>query len=373
MGGSHRRDERKKETKEERLLRKAKEYVKGSDRKEERKRHHKEDRKERKRRRNDDSEESHHRKKKKHHERKDRKKKKHYKLDSKKKESSRKRPNKKNLIPLGEPLGHAPETLLDAEKDYFAYHQHLWLYLYREEGAAFNDLTSDESREAFERFVEKYNAGDLELAYYDPKGVPSAALEESQTTRHSWSFRTSEAEEKSLHALQEGVRKQTEYDAAEGTSKPQSYTPSSAARQPQVDERPRRTAEDRYTDRVGNRRLKEHVLTVEEEMTGGRKEGRERQIEKRKELSRKIHGAGQDREAAPELSDDRLYGNEQASFQAALAREKQRTAQRQEKKNARITELQKKENEKQEAMLKMLGLSNIQPGQKIQIAPRKDG
>jgi hypothetical protein len=37
-----------------------------------------------------------------------------------------------------------------------------------------------------------------------------------------------------------------------------------------------------------------------------------------------------------------------------------------------MEELQKKEHERQENMLKMLGLTGVKPGQKITIAPRKD-
>lgn len=74
-----------------------------------------------------------------------------------------------------------------------------------------------------------------------------------------------------------------------------------------------------------------------------------------------------------ELTDDALYGEGQSSFSDTLRREKARTARRQEQKNKRVTELQQKEKEKQEEMLKMLGLSDIKAGQKITIAPRKDG
>ena len=134
----------------------------------------------------------------------------------------------------------------------------------------------------------------------------------------------------------------------------------------------RRTPEERQRERVENRRLREHVRTVNEELTGGRKEGRERQMEKRKQVSEKIHGAARERDAAGvELDDDALFGG---SDRSQLERSKRRTAGREEKKQARVAELQNKEKEKQAAMLEMLGLSGkIKAGEKIQIAPRKDG
>ena len=122
------------------------------------------------------------------------------------------KPDKANLASLGNVVGKAPDELLDPENDYFAYHQHLWVYLFREEGLAFNDLTSEEARQAFERFTERYNAGDLEEAYYSPSGFPQRALDECKTTRHSWSFKTSETERQGLEVLQRGVRKQTDFE-----------------------------------------------------------------------------------------------------------------------------------------------------------------
>jgi hypothetical protein len=391
-------DRRKKESKEDRLLRKAKEYIEAKESKSNRKSsrdegrdkdsHHRRSRD--KRRRDDKSDESdddrrHHksRKSSRHEEGKDRKK--YHKKESKKehkKESKRdkvRKPNKKNLVPLGEPLGHPPTDLLDPEKDYFAFHTQLFVFLWREEGLTFNDMTSEETHAAFERFVNRYNAGKMEATYYDPKGLPPAAVEESKTTRHTWSFRTTDTEIRSLQNLQEGVRKQTEYaDEMEGGHPSKSVAPGGAdppggvARAP---EQHRQTAGDRYTDQVANKRIREHGKTVDEEFgSGGKKYGRERQMEKRREVGVKTHGAARDRDAAPELTDDAIFGAEgggDIGFKNALGREKQRTAQRVDKRNARVAELQKKEDEKKEAMLKMFGL-NAQPGQKITIAPRKD-
>jgi hypothetical protein len=418
-GRSHRSEERKskKDSKEDRLLRKAKEYIqqkesskshsdrKSSNSREEEqgeqedhdeRRHRDKDRKRRRDNKEDDGEDDRrHRKshksrrsgdekdRKRKHESKTEHKKRHKKESSHKhKHEKQRKPSKKDLVPLGDPLGHPPDERLDAVKDYFAFHQQLFVYLYREEGSAFNDLTSDETREAFGRFVERYNTGKLEAAYYDPKGLPPLAVEESKTTRHTWSFLTTDTEARSLQYLQEGVRKQTEFDgdilSTGGSSSRVPVAPQPAVTaEPKASDQPRRTAEDRYEDRVSNRRIREHVRTVDEEFGGaGKKHGRERQIEKRKEAGARIHGAARDRDqGAPELTDDALFGGEtggEVGFKTALAREKQRTSQREEKRNSRVTELQKKEDDKKEAMLKMLGLDAMKPGQKITIAPRKD-
>lgn len=302
------------------------------------------------------------------------------------------KPDKSKLMALGPPPGKPPSKLLDTEDDYFSFHQSLWVWLYREEGRAFNDLTSDETREAFGRFVKRYNAGMLEAAYYGEKGLPPKAVEECKTTRHKWSFQTSETERRGLQMLQDGVRKLTEY-TAEADNNPNAATcktvPPAFSKAPAVAPRPeaeetdegrRRawTAEERTANRVANRRMREHVRTAEEEFGGGRADyGRERQLEKKKEVAAKIHGAAKDREdMGVTISDDALYGDGRhgSSFQAALARERQRKQKKEESKQARIQELQQKEDNKKQAMLDMLGLGGMAAsGQKIKIAPRKDG
>ena len=286
----------------------------------------------------------------------------------KKKEKSDGKPSDKGtFISLGPPLGKSPDKLLDAEEDYFAYHEHLWMYVYREQGRPFNDMTSDESRMAFRDFVRRYNKGELAEGYYVEK-LPAKVLEESKTTQHSWSFRMTETEGRGLRSIEAGVRKQTEYrdPVAEAET----------SRNRDVAQDQDRSGDQSRTDiaqeRLASRRLKEHIRVAEEEFGGGRKEGRERQIEKRKEAAARIHGAARDREGAagvPEIGDAVLYGGDDRK---QFARQKERSAQRQESRDKRLTELQIKEKERQEAMFKQLGLSNIKPGQKITTQPRKD-
>jgi hypothetical protein len=119
--------------------------------------------------------------------------------------------------------------------------------------------------------------------------------------------------------------------------------------------------------------LREHVLTAEEEFAVG--ERNYYGIQQKQEKSRVQHFSNnRDQEAAlVELEDKDIYGDgDEASFKAALAREKLRKAKQEGDKAARISDLQAKEKLKQAEMLKTLGLSNIQPGQEITIAPRID-
>ena len=135
--------------------------------------------------------------------------------ESKKSNSSgsQKEPSKvpSKLVDIGPVQGFQPKSFLDREKDYFAYHDHLRLYLYRSEGKYFEDLSSTETHKAFAKFCAKYNRGGLEQGFYQ-KELPKDAIEQCKRTKHSWNFKTSAAEMKSLDVIKNGVKKQTSYD-----------------------------------------------------------------------------------------------------------------------------------------------------------------
>lgn len=292
-------------------------------------------------------------------------------------------------LSLGPIRGRPPLTLLEPDRDYFAYHQHLWVYLFREGGVAFGDMaSSDESRAAFAKFCKLYNRGALEEAYYADT-LPAVALQQAQTTKHNWSFQTNDTERVSLQLVEEGVRKQTEYNSKTAstthasdlstnkleTREAQAQASSKTTPPAHSNNGRRKTREEKQGERVANRRLREHVRTVHDELTGGKREGRERLLELKKEKSNSIHGAARDREQQQqgiELSDSAIYGGGSSDFQTALARERQRRAARQDQKRARLEELQNKEHQRQQAMLQALGITKLPPGQKITIAPRKE-
>jgi len=267
--------------------------------------------------------------------------------------SSKRSVHKSMLTSMGETRGTQPSNLIDPEKDFYQYHQHLWVYLFREEGVAFSDLSSsDLARKAFARFCKKYNTGKLEDGYYKAT-LSTAVVDECQTTTHSWSFRTSEHEKESLHLLQDGIRKQTEYSQDETTNK---KTQPASHRNIDLEEESPPAPRDHKAEKAANKRLREKIRIAEEEFSGGLKEGRERQIEKRKELAAKIHGASRDRDGIAELSDKDLYSDDRSSFNRALQREKMKSQKRHEKQQSRLEELQAKEKARRDRMFEQLGI-----------------
>ncbi|KAL3768628.1 hypothetical protein ACHAW5_004323 [Stephanodiscus triporus] len=292
------------------------------------------------------------------------------------------------LVSMGDIVHETPSERLDAETNYFSHSSHLRLFLYRKYGIYFEDLTSTESHACFDEFTKSYNAGELEEAYYNPSGLlPQEALDQCSRTKHNWKFRTNRLEEQSLAMVRAGVKKQTEYnDEAAATGKVCAVIPSRSDRKADDTHHPpaHELATDIAARRQSDKRHRERIELANEEIHGISRPDRgwERDREKRKERSEKLHGAARDREGDAwggiEMDDDAIYGasgidgrrgrgGEEVSYEEAVARERQRR----ERKGGRL-ELLAKEAEKQKNMLEMLGLSGVKLGEKITIAPRKD-
>lgn len=302
------------------------------------------------------------------------------------------------LVSLGDVSGVPPTKLLNPEDDYFACNSHLRLYLYQRHGVYFEDLTSDESHEAFREFVRAYNDGKLEGAYYG-KSLPDEALDQCKRTQHQWTFRTNKTEERSLDIVRAGVKKQTDYDGNEADAararmmQPSGpafgitrAAPPTAARGPAMpgpEERGPPAPGEVAARRRADRQLRDRVRVGNAEIHGEERAAAgtfERKLQNKREGSSRIHGAARDREdqayGGAELDDNALYGSGggrgDASYDAALARERQHRGRREARKAERTDELLRKEEARQKAMFDMLGLSGVKPGEKIKIAPRND-
>ena len=228
------------------------------------------------------------------------------------------------LVSMGGVIHDAPSELLDAETDYFSHNSHLRLFLYRKYEIHFEDLSSTESHAAFGEFAKSYNAGDLERDYYNPPGsmLPQDALDQCSRTKHKWKFRTNRLEEQSLEVVRAGMKKQTEYDdkaAARGEicaviPPSRGDIGADAHLRPHPPPPTRGMATDIAARRQSDRRHGERIELANEEIHGMSRPDRgwERDREKRREISEKLHGAARDREGdawgGTELDDDAIYG-----------------------------------------------------------------
>lgn len=312
------------------------------------------------------------------------------------------------LVPMGKISHEVPMKLLDTDIDYFAYSSHLRIFLYRNYGIYFEDLTSDESHAAFEEFVTSYNNGNLELDYYSnnssgASSLPQDALDQCSHTKYKWKFRTNMLEEQSLEMVRAGVKKQTEYSengitATTGAGQNTGFVIPGRrdfTRNVDGDNDEHKTLYKSSTEiaaqRQSDKRHRERIALANEEIHGIQTKpdhGWERAREMKQHMSEKLHGAARERDgdAGIELDDDAIYGGGfdgggrgrgrsrggDISYEEAVGKERQRRERREADKAARTSELLAKEAEKQKKMLEMLGLSGVKPGQKITIAPRND-
>ena len=303
-----------------------------------------------------------------------------------KKESKQPSFDTSKLISLGPITNKPPTQPLDPSLNYFSHNSHLRLYLYYSYGVYFEDLSSNSSRKYFTEFVDRYNSGKLEEAYYQSQ-LPDEALNQCMRTKHQWKFRTNDIEEEKLNMVKAGVRKQTEYNAT------QSVTPASAAstvppREPKEDayDREKSYQDKRAAQKLSDKRYREQVKIANEEIYGidaKPTSGWERQQMKKREQANKTHGAHRDKEDAiggVDLDDDAIYGSGEigggrgrdVDFKEAVSKERARRERREAEMAKKVEEGKKKEEEKRKEMLAMLGLTNVDAGKKITIAPRRD-
>jgi len=392
----NRRGDRKRKEKDRQSTRRRSDVSSSLNRHHRRDGHHHESKRKRKYESSDNSDDSsrrrdsHRYRKKKSRERKERKSRKG--RDGEEKLSKRHRRNEKKEKPQEHSLSHIdlgpvrrdkPANELNPTDDYFQYHNHLRLFIhFTKGGTSFEDLTSEETHKYFKSFCSLYNGGKLEEAYYLPE-LPDELMNVVKRTNHYWNFRTSETERKTLTMVREGVKKQTEWSERKSSRTPLEFNlPGTQCRvieQKKSLEREEENEEKRLRQKIRNKtvnkQLTDRVKVAQEELGFGEKKyGREREIELKREQSFKQHAAFKQKESdtvGPEISDRDIYGGGD-DFKAAFNKEKMFKAKFREKKAARIQELQAKEEERRKNMLQQLGLSHIEPGNKITIAPRND-
>lgn len=293
------------------------------------------------------------------------------------------------LISIGPITNKPPTQALDPSLNYFSHNSHLRLYLYRTYGVYFEDLSSDSSRKYFTEFVEKYNSGKLEEAYYQSQ-LPDEALHQCSRTKHQWKFRTNDIEEEKLNMVKAGVRKQTEYDAGDKAKERSVKSASSISvppREPKDDyDREQSYLEKNAVQKLSDKRYRDQIKVANEEIYGVETKpttGWERQQMKKREQANKTHGAHRDREDAMggvDLDDDAIYGSGEigggrgrdVDFKEAVSKERARRERREAEMAQKVEEGKKREEEKRKEMLAMLGLTNVDAGKKITIAPRRD-
>ncbi len=186
-------------------------------------------------------------------------------------------------------------------------------------GKYWEELATEEASALFvSKFVKKWNAGRLEQMYYE--GIPEQVIETTKRTRHTWGFvkKLDEKEKFELATAKDSVHVATKRSSTfkhensaghahktASSSGSSDLNPRKSLRREEEDEEDRRKR--KKTDRNAYRRDKNAVL---EELVP-KETGKEAMIEKRRQMSQKLHGAAKEREDAKDgldLGEDFLMG-----------------------------------------------------------------
>lgn len=265
------------------------------------------------------------------------------------------------------------------EDDFFLKATEFRVWLAQHKGKYVDDLSTEEATELFrDEFARKWNKGKLKDMFYT--GIPESVLEQTKRTRHKWGFvaKMGDKEKFELQTAKDSVDVATRKEDLlnEGAKRPRrEERERSRRRDDREDEEDRQ--EDRKRRKIERKREREYRDTVMEELAP-KATGREVQIEKRRQLGEKLHGAARDREDARDgldLSDDFLMGGKKGGdeLQRRLAQRDSGRRRRQEEQQERLAGLQAKESARMDKFLEDMGLSgaNANSGKPMTIAPRR--
>ncbi|KAI5475612.1 hypothetical protein MNV49_001122 [Pseudohyphozyma bogoriensis] len=215
------------------------------------------------------------------------------------------------------------------EADYFLKATELKVWLDEVKGKRLGELSGENARAYFKKFVKGWNRGLLDAKFYN--GINSSTVSASTSSSHRWNF--SKATERELDdaarlrkdingpsSSRDGPPSSSSYRPTIGPTMGPTMPPQYGAVEALQNEREaeRAAREDAKYARKGE--YKKAAREAREEERDNRATGRDRLMEKRAEGNavRKEYGQRRDDDAAPELDEDTLMGGG-GSFAAMVA------------------------------------------------------
>ncbi|KAF1777461.1 hypothetical protein GQ600_17096 [Phytophthora cactorum] len=269
------------------------------------------------------------------------------------------------------------------EEDYFLRQTEFRVWLAQTKNKYVDDLSTDEAMELFtDEFARKWNRGKLSKMFYE--GLPDAVVEQTKRTRHQWGFvaKLGDKEKFELATAKDSVDVATKKKSLLISEEKKIKGPkleedgSRTKRRSKEDDEDDRE-EDRKHRKLERRREREYRDLVMEELEP-KATGREAQIEKRRQLGDKLHGAARDREDARDgldLSDDFLMGGRGGSddLKHRMAQRDLVRRRKQEQQQEKLAALKAKESARMDKFLEDMGLAgpNANGGKTMTIAPRR--
>ena len=249
--------------------------------------------------------------------------------------------------------------------DFFVRAKEFRVWLSQAKGRYFEELTGDEARKYFVKFVALWNTQALPAPFYD--GIPQAIIESTKRTRHTWAFtaKINDADRRQLATVKDTIDIATNSTVRNRVA---AAAPPRAARH--AIGAPRRpSAAPADVRAVVAPRIRGAAARLEPERSGAT--GHERRVEKRREASSRMHASSRSRDAdadgaAATAAMARGAGNED-SFAAVAGSLRRREHQRGAARAERLLTAREKEKAKMDAFMSSIGIA---PGQRVVMQPR---
>jgi len=256
------------------------------------------------------------------------------------------------------------------EDDYFKKNVEFRVWL-KIKQMSFENLTSDESRDLFTKFIEVYNKGSLPEYFYNGN-IPQELREVSVKTNHKWNIAIDSETKAKLTETVDNVYNSNYLQQQQQQSRSSNYQ----HHHHQQSHNNNNNNNYNNNNNNNNNRNRNSNNRIIEKLVEEKPVGREAMIDKRKTVGDKIHSASREKEEAGLGSYDEKYlmgGDDGEDLQRLKRLRTEREQRKQESNNKRLQELQAKETDRMQSFLQSVGVNFPvgQGGGKIVIPPRE--
>ncbi|RQM16146.1 hypothetical protein DD237_004591 [Peronospora effusa] len=270
------------------------------------------------------------------------------------------------------------------EEDYFQRQTEFRVWLTQTKNKYVDDLSTTEALHLFNaEFAKKWNRGKLATMFYT--GLPDIVVEQTKRTRHCWDFvaKLGEKEKFELATAKDSVDVATKHENLLNFGDKREKKEPLGEREPRNNGKRRSTQENdddkdekNKQRQVERRKEREFRDTIMDEIAP-KETGREAQIEKRRQVGAKLHGAAKDRENGRDgldLSEEFLMGghdDDNNDLKRQLTRRDLARRRKKEEQEEKLGELKAKESARMEKFLENMGLTGSKARKSATIAPRR--
>merc|ERR1712166_778365 len=255
--------------------------------------------------------------------------------------------------------------------DYLSKNAEFRIWLSEAKGKFFDDQTTDVNKKLFKKFVKAWNSKKLAEKFYN--GVQNSGQDMTAgRTRHVWGFakKMDSSTKMQLETARDRVESQTETGREYGGRSKESNVFGTTG----LAKNPAELQEEKRLQRKSELKAfrKNEKETMNELVPKADSGSREAQLDKKREIGAKMHGAAKAAEESRDglgMDDSTMYGGGNDDFKRAVARRDAWRGRKQDERDHRGDQARQKETARMQDFMSSLG---IKPGEKITMRERDD-